>query len=54
MGNEFEVWSWVPSQLAAHGYQWIQVYAGEDKAEAFRIVESEKARGVGCVKLEWR
>jgi hypothetical protein len=53
MGNKFEVWSWVLRE-GTGDYEYVQVYAGENKAEAFRIAKSEKARGVGCVKIEWR
>lgn len=56
MGNEFEVWSWETDerQGGKETFKWVNMYAGEEKAEAFRVMEELKRAGARCVKLEWR
>jgi hypothetical protein len=54
MGNTFEVWSWVRALNIPEMYEWVQLYAGEDRAEAFDVLERAKDGGAPCVKLEWR
>ena len=54
MGNTFEVWNWEKCCNGDDDYEWVQHYAGEDKAEAFATIETLKAKNAGCVKLEWR
>ena len=58
MGNEFEVNSWEKQcegkAKSMDDYKWIQYYAGEDKEEAFAVMEKLKESGAACVKLEWR
>lgn len=52
MGYEFEVHSWEGN--VNDGYQYVEKYAGDDKEEAFRVINELKENGAGCVKLEWR
>jgi hypothetical protein len=51
MVNTWEVYVWT---LTDHGYAYVQVYGGENEAEAWRIARDKKDSGCGCIKIEWR
>lgn len=58
MGNKYEVYSWVCKKRADKRdddrYEFVNVYSGESFKDALITMFAEKAKGVGCVKLEYR
>lgn len=60
MGHEFEVEVWTFIGVHKEGessiadYRWNTEYAGDDKAEAFKVLEGLKENGAKCARLVWR
>jgi hypothetical protein len=52
MGHKYMILSWEVDFLDI--WQYVVKYEGRSFIKAMVVMFSEKRRGVGCVKFEWR